>query len=58
MNWIVQRLLLAAPHLGPSGQSNFNHESVLSVHYLAETLFSFTIARDLPRAIMVNWGIL
>src|SRR5258707_6822580 len=32
--------------LGPGQMSNFNQESVLSVHHWTDTLFSFTTTRD------------
>src|SRR3979411_1311848 len=33
-------------HSGPREMSNFNQESVLSVHHWTDTLFSFTTTRD------------
>jgi hypothetical protein len=38
--------LLQGPSPGSSGMSNFNLESVLSVHHWTDTLFSFTTTRD------------
>jgi ferredoxin/flavodoxin---NADP+ reductase len=47
MNWPMQpATCFKALHPGSSGRSNFNLESVLSVHHWTDTLFSFTTTRD------------
>jgi ferredoxin--NADP+ reductase len=52
MKWTVQsaaceiREAAVAPKSGSSAMSNFNQESVLSVHHWTDTLFSFTTTRN------------